>query len=78
VREEAHEELVLARELLGSLAARADFRTLTGTPVPRLARWSAEEGFDLIFLPATRLERRGGRRARQLRRATHAEVRLIR
>ncbi len=78
VRDEAEDELRQARHLLGSLAARSTFTTLVGTPAPPLAAWSAERGFDVILLPAGRLARGGGRRARELRRATSAEVRLVR
>ena len=78
VRDEAEDQLDRARGLLGSSATRATFTKLVGSPTPPLAEWSAEGGFDVIFLPAPRLARGGGRLARELRRATAAEVRLVR
>lgn len=78
VRDEADAELRQARSLLGSLAGRTTFATLVGTPAPPLAEWSAKQAFDLILLPAHRLARGGGRLARELRRETPAEVRLVR
>jgi hypothetical protein len=77
VRDVAAEELVQARALLGSLAARASFRTLVGTPQPPLANWTAEQSFDVVLLPARRLARGGGRLAREVRRASHADVRPV-
>jgi hypothetical protein len=74
VREIALEELHQARALLGSLAGRAQFRTLVGTPEPPLADWAAAQSFDVILLARRRLALRGGRLVRQLRRATSAEV----
>lgn len=78
VRDAAAEELRQARALLGSLAKRASFTTLVGTPEPPLAEWSAGQSLDAIILPGHRLERRGGRLARDLRRATRADVRVVR
>jgi len=78
VREGAEEELHDARENLGSTAQRATFTTLVGCPDPPLAAWAAEHAFDLILLPAHRLTRGGNRLANSLRRATAADVRLVR
>jgi hypothetical protein len=78
VRDQAEDELRQARSLLGSLAERATFTLLVGTPAPPLAEWSATRGFDVILLPAPRLARGGGRQARALRRASRAEIRLVR
>lgn len=77
VRDEAAEELRHAQSLLGSLAGRARFRTLVGTPPP-LAEFSAEQAFDVILLPAHRFARAGGPLARRLRRTTAAEIRVVR
>jgi hypothetical protein len=78
VRDQAEEELRQARGLLGSLAEHATFTRLVGTPQPPLAEWSAERAFDVILLPAPRIGRGGGRQARELRRASPAQVRLVR
>jgi nucleotide-binding universal stress UspA family protein len=78
VREEAADDLREARELLGSVAGRARFHTLVGSPSPPLAAWAAAQDFDLILVPARRFTRAGGRLARGLRRATAADVRAIR
>jgi hypothetical protein len=78
VRDAAAEELSEARALLGPLAMRTRFMTLTGTPEPPLAAWSARQSLDTIIVPGRRLERKGGRRARELRRATGADVRVVR
>jgi hypothetical protein len=78
MRGEAEDHLRHARNLLGSAAASATFTTLTGTPQPPLGTWATEHAFDLILLPKHRLTRGGGRLARELRRATAAEVRPVR
>lgn len=78
VRDQAEEELRQARSLLGSLGERATFTLLVGTPEPPLAEWSANRAFDVILVPARRLARGGGRQARELRRASPAQVRLVR
>ncbi len=78
MRGEAEDDLRQARNLLGSAAASARFTTLTGTPQPPLAAWATDHAFDLILLPAHRLSRDGGGLARELRRATTAEVRPVR
>ncbi len=76
VREEAADELRAAREMLGAHGARADYRTLIGTPAPPLARWAAARDFDLVLIPGHRTTLRGGREARTLRRVTGAEIRI--
>jgi hypothetical protein len=80
VRDAAAEELLQARVLLGSLASRASFRTLVGTPAPPLAEWAAgqSQSFDVILVPRYGPGRGGGRIARELRRATDAEIRPVR
>ena len=78
VRDQAEDELRAARRLLGSFAGRATFTLLRGSPSPPLAAWSARGVFDVILLPAPRLALRGGSRARALRRASQADVRLVR
>lgn len=78
VRDQAQDELRQAQSLLGSLARRATFTLLVGSPAPPLAEWSAARAFDVIYLPAGRFGRGGGRRARALRRAGSAEIRLVR
>jgi hypothetical protein len=78
IRDVGAEELRQARTLLGSLASRASFRTLVGTPEPPVAEWAAGQAFDVVLLPGRRLARGGGRLARQLRRASDADVRPIR
>jgi hypothetical protein len=78
VREEAKLELREAREILGSVAARATFRMLAGCPQPPLASWVAEHGFGLVLLPRQRLTPGGNPFARSLRKETSAEVRLVR
>jgi len=77
VRDAAAEELLQARMLLGSLATRACFTTLIGTPEPPLADWSAAQSFDTIIVPRHRLARGGGGLVRELRRATDADVRAV-
>jgi hypothetical protein len=72
----ADEELTQARTLLGTLAGRASFTSLTGCPSPPLAEWSAARSFDVVILPRERLARGGGYLARSLRAATNADVRL--
>ncbi len=77
VRDQAQEELRQAQGLLGSLAQRATFTVLVGTPAPPLTEWSAARAFDVIYLPARRFAVGGGRQARALRRASSAEIRLV-
>ena len=77
IRDVAAEELRQARTLLGSLAPRASFTTLLGTPAPPLAEWSAAHSFDVVIVPKNRLERGGGRLARELRKRTDADVRVV-
>jgi hypothetical protein len=78
VRDEAQSEIRQARRLLGSTARRATFSVLVGHPEPPLAVWASEHGFDLVLLPFHRLTLGGNRFARGLRRATAAEVRVVR
>jgi len=78
VRAEAEVELGEARRLLGATAQRADFTVLVGHPDPPLVAWTAEHAFRVVLLPFHRLTIDGGRHARELRRATAAEVRLVR
>lgn len=78
VRDAAAAELAEARELLGALAGRATFRALVGQPEPPLLAWIAEHEFHTVFLPGRPFAFRGGRQARSVRRATAAEVRLVR
>lgn len=78
VRQEAEIELREARQILGSVAKRATFTVLVGCPEPPLAAWAAERAFGLVLLPFHRLTLGGSRLAKGLRRATAAEVRLVR
>jgi hypothetical protein len=78
IREEAELELGEAREILGSVASRATFRVLAGCPQPPLASWVAEHGFGVVLLPRRRLTPGGNPFARNLRKETSAEVRLVR
>ena len=78
VREEAELELLEAREILGSVASRAQFKMLVGYPQPPLARWVAEHELGLVLLPYRRLTPGGNPFAKSLRKGTSAEVRLVR
>lgn len=78
VREEAELELQEAREILGSVASRAQFKMLAGYPRPPLARWVAEQGCGLVLLAHRRLTPGGNPFAKSLRKETSAEVRLVR
>jgi len=78
MREEAQHELEEAREILGSVADGATFKMLTGTPRPNLAAWVIELRFAIVLLPHHRLMIGGHPYAKQLRRETSAEVRLVR
>jgi hypothetical protein len=78
VVQEAELELGEAREVLGSVAARATFEVLTGCPRPHLAAWVRERGFGLVLLPRRRLTPGGHPYAKSLRNETSAEVRLVR
>jgi hypothetical protein len=78
VRGEAETELRQAREDLGSARGRATFTVLVGCPEPPLTAWVAEHAFNLVLLPLHRLTLGGNRLARSLRRATEADVRLVR
>jgi hypothetical protein len=78
VRAEAGMELHQARDLLGSAFKRARFTVLVGHPDPPLVAWVSEHAFDIVLIPSRRLALNGGRLARRVRRATAAEVRLVR
>jgi hypothetical protein len=77
VRQEATLDLQQARELLGSVAERATFNMLAGCPQPRLAEWVSEHGFGIVLLPRHRFTSGGNFFARNLRRKTTAEIRLV-
>jgi hypothetical protein len=77
VREEAELELREARDILGSVASRATFKMLAGSPQPPLASWVAQHGFGLVLLPRRRLTLGGNPFVRSLRKKTSAEVRLV-
>jgi hypothetical protein len=78
VRAQADEELGEAQDLLGAALKPAMLNVLVGHPDPPLVAWVSEHAFDIVLLPSRRLTRRGGRLARCLRRATAADVRLVR
>jgi Universal stress protein family len=77
VLEEAAVELDEAREMLGSVAVRAKFEVLSGSPQPPLASWVTKHGVGLVVLPHQRLTPGGNLFARSLRNKTSAEVRLV-
>jgi hypothetical protein len=77
VREEAELELREAREILGPAARRATFQTLVERRDPPLAAWVAQQGFDVVLLPARRLTLGGHRAARKLRKTRAAEIRVV-
>ena len=77
IREEAALELREVREILGPAAERAGFKVLIERRDPPLAAWVAQQGFDLVLLPARRLTFGGNRAARRLRRSG-AEIRVVR
>jgi hypothetical protein len=78
IKQEAELELQEARDILGSVAGRATFEVLSGSPQPPLAAWVAQHRFGLVLLPHQRLTPGGNFFARGLRRNTSAEVRLVR
>jgi hypothetical protein len=78
VKEEAELELQEARDILGTVAPRATFEVLTGSPQPPLAAWVSQHGFELVLLPRHRLTPHGNLFAKSLRSRTSAEIRLIR
>ncbi|MCW3031611.1 MAG: hypothetical protein JWM66_1744 [Solirubrobacterales bacterium] len=78
IRQEAQLELREARDILGSVAARATFNVLAGCPQPALASWVAEHGFHLVVLPRQRMTPGGNLFAKSLRKLTSAEVLLVR
>jgi hypothetical protein len=77
ILQEAASELEEAREILGSVASRAKFEVLTGSPQPPLASWVSEHGVGLVVLAHHRLTPGGNFFARRLRSKTSAEVRLV-
>jgi len=77
IQEEAKLELSEARKILGTVAARASFSVLSGTPQPKLARWVAEQGFGLVLLPHRRLAPGGNFFVKSLRKETSAEIRVL-
>jgi hypothetical protein len=77
IQEEAAIELQEAREILGSVASRATFEVLSGSPQPPLASWVAQHGVGLVVLPHHRLTPGGNFFAKSLRNKTSAEVRLV-
>jgi hypothetical protein len=77
VLEEAAIELDEAREILGSVADRAGFEVLSGSPQPPLASWVTEHQVGLVVLPHRRLTPGGNLFAKSLRKKTSAEVRLV-
>ena len=78
VRDAAREDLAQARTLLGTTAARATFKCLVRHVDPPPPAWLANQGFDVVVLPARRLSRRGHPLARRLERVTDAEIRIAR
>jgi len=77
VRNAAAGELLQARSLLGSLAARASFTILAGTPERPLDGCSPRQSFDTILVPGRRLARGGGQLAREARRWARGQVRVV-
>jgi hypothetical protein len=77
VLEEAAVELDEAREILGSVAVRAKFEVLSGSPQPPLASWVTKHRVGLVVLPRQRLTPGGNLFAKSLRKKTSAEVRLV-
>jgi hypothetical protein len=78
IRQEAELELREARDVLGSLAGRATFEVLAGSPAPPLAAWAVQHQIAVVLLPRQRLTPGGNIYARSLRKNTSAEVRLVR
>ena len=76
IQDVAREELDDARRILGSLAERTNFTTLSGMPRPPLSDWIREQGFDTVIVPKDRFSLGGGRVARELRAAQVAGLRL--
>jgi hypothetical protein len=79
VREQASRELIAARQMLGALAQRATFESLSGQRDAVARRLAAGSAWGLVLLPARGLHYRlpfgaGGR----LRRAAGCEVRIVR
>lgn len=86
VREQGVLELREARKILGPTAEWATFKVLVGAREPGcskrqlaapLAAWVETHSFDLVFLPRHRLTPGGHCAARNLRRSTAAEVRVV-
>jgi hypothetical protein len=76
VRDEALEELLQARRLLGDAGDSAELRVVAGDPEPPLRSLVCAEGIKLVFVPRHRLARRGHWAARKLRSET-VDVRLV-
>jgi hypothetical protein len=78
VRDEVAKELEQAEELLWPLGSRAECRLLVEGVDPRLDEFVAEEGFDLILLPARRRPLRSAKHpAAASLRGLGAEVRVV-
>jgi nucleotide-binding universal stress UspA family protein len=78
VRDAAADDLAEARILLGADVGGATFKCVLRYADPPLPVWLADQGFDVIVLPARRLSRRGHPLARRLERVTDAEIRIAR
>jgi hypothetical protein len=79
VCEAAAAELRDARQLLGPVGDRAQFKLLVQDKDPPLAAWIAATDFDMVLLPARRrpLRRTKHPAAKRLCRSTNAEVRVV-
>jgi hypothetical protein len=77
VRDDAELELEQARCILESASSRATFKVLLGRPDPPLAAWVAEHAIDVVVLPWRPFARGGSPWARSIRRATAAEVLVV-
>lgn len=79
VRDSAQRDLAEARRLLGSLAGPIVFEVVSEGGNSSLAGWAADNGFDVILLPARRrlFSRRAHPLAATLRESTAADVRVV-